>query len=294
MTAKQLEARLGVSHATLYRDLKVLLESPLPIVKACVNGETRYSIDTSAWPKLPASAPFVLALSIARGLLHPLDGTSINRHLDKFLRAACAQATDAAIDVPATGPRHHPSFVEAIEAAIRDGRRCRLRYRSVREQTPRWRVVEPVAMRVHDEALYVAAWDVDGAGWRVFKAARIDDVEPDGTAATAHPPYDATEVFASSAGIWSGEIVDVAVRVDAEKARFLREYPLVEDQELVPQGDGSVVVRARVAGIVEPMAWVMGWGRHAEVLEPAALRSAITRELDDAAARYHVRSSHES
>jgi len=34
-----------------------------------------------------------------------------------------------------------------------------------------------------------------------------------------------------------------------------------------------------VGGLVEVMSWVMGFGRHAEVLEPAHLRKAVTEEL---------------
>ena len=41
-----------------------------------------------------------------------------------------------------------------------------------------------------------------------------------------------------------------------------------------------------VGGLVEVMSWVMGFGRHAEVLEPEHLRQAVAEELVATAHRY--------
>ena len=41
-----------------------------------------------------------------------------------------------------------------------------------------------------------------------------------------------------------------------------------------------------VAGLVEVMSWVMGFGRHAEVLEPAYLREAMAQEIAATAGKY--------
>jgi predicted DNA-binding transcriptional regulator YafY len=41
-----------------------------------------------------------------------------------------------------------------------------------------------------------------------------------------------------------------------------------------------------VGGLCEVMSWVMGFGRHAEVLEPEHLRKAVMEELTATAERY--------
>lgn len=291
MTAAQLEEALSVSHATLYRDLRVLVESPLPLRKQVVNGETRYLLDAKAWPSLPLSPRALLGLSVARELLRPLEGTSLVKEIDRYLGAS-GRRKRAPVEVAGAAKQQPASLVGTLERAIEERRRCRLLYQSAREPTPRWRVVEPVGLRLHDEALYAAMWDVKRAAWRVYKAARLHAVELLSETCSAHPPCDLAELFAHSAGVWSGQAVDVEVLVDGEKARFAGEYPLVDDQVLVPQPDGGVVVRARVAGTVEAAAWVLGWGRHATAMAPPELVRAVASELRAAAARYPDGSSH--
>ena len=41
-----------------------------------------------------------------------------------------------------------------------------------------------------------------------------------------------------------------------------------------------------VGGLVEVMSWVLGFGRQAEVLEPAHLRKAVAEEVKAVAMRY--------
>jgi proteasome accessory factor B len=80
--------------------------------------------------------------------------------------------------------------------------------------------------------------------------------------------------------------VEVEIVLSARKARFLREWPLSEQQEVLPQEDGSVRVKALVAGLAEVSKWVLSWGRDATVLSPPELRQALQEELSAALATY--------
>jgi len=44
-----------------------------------------------------------------------------------------------------------------------------------------------------------------------------------------------------------------------------------------------------VGGLVEVMSWVMGFGKHAEVLKPAHLRQAVAEELAATSVKYAER-----
>lgn len=49
---------------------------------------------------------------------------------------------------------------------------------------------------------------------------------------------------------------------------------------------GTAIVTMELGRLVEVMSWVMGFGRHAEVLEPEHLRQAVAEELAVTAGRY--------
>jgi proteasome accessory factor B len=53
-----------------------------------------------------------------------------------------------------------------------------------------------------------------------------------------------------------------------------------------PDEGGSLIMTMEVGGLVEVMSWVMGFGKHAEVLEPAHLRQAVAEELAVTAGKY--------
>jgi predicted DNA-binding transcriptional regulator YafY len=69
----------------------------------------------------------------------------------------------------------------------------------------------------------------------------------------------------------------VVVRLDPEVARWAREtrpYYWTEAAE----GPDGLRVTLRVRHLDEIMPWVLSWGRHAQVLEPDALRRQVAEE----------------
>jgi predicted DNA-binding transcriptional regulator YafY len=94
-----------------------------------------------------------------------------------------------------------------------------------------------------------------------------------------HPAFDEDALFQNSARVWSGPGVEVIVRLSPSAKRFAHEYPLHAGQSLIDEADGSVLVRATVAGTVEAMRWVLSWGKEAEAVAPAELRDAVCAEF---------------
>ena len=110
-----MQRELGVSRATLYRDLKILVESPLPVHKDIVNGEARYLLEGD-WPAGPPTTAQLLALSTARNMLASLTGTQLVEHLDRLLgQRSAAPSPIAVVPEPV---RHRPSDVRSIEEAM--------------------------------------------------------------------------------------------------------------------------------------------------------------------------------
>jgi len=278
--------KADVRRATLYRDLAFLGEAGVPISQEKVNGESRYSLAGDALPALAPTALQSFALRLAREALEPLAGSSLVRELDSLLGAPTARrGVKPPVKIARRRPPASRNLVAVLERALSSDRRLRIAYRSRSETTLRRRSVDPLEVRLVAGDLYLVAWDHDRRAPRKFKVTRIVEAEIL-SEKRAHPAVDVDALFEHSVKIWTGQPVDVAIRFPPDLARLAEEHPLVFDQiyDLLP--DDSVIVRARVSGLVEVTRWVLGWGAGAEVLEPAALREMVRSELSTALDRY--------
>jgi len=75
------------------------------------------------------------------------------------------------------------------------------------------------------------------------------------------------------------------VRFDAYQARWIRERVWHPTQKLQELPDGGVLFEAE-ANPQEIKRWVLGYGSHAEVLEPPLLREEVKKEIEKMYARY--------
>jgi predicted DNA-binding transcriptional regulator YafY len=292
VSASRVAAALGTSRATVYRDIGVLGEAGVAIGSDVVTGEVRYKLDGHAPPALGPTPLQMAALRLARSALAPLEGTSLVRELDAWLgrdRGVASTARGARVSAAARSGPASRSVVADLDRALQLGLRVRLQYRGARDARARWREADPVALRLADDQLYLVAWDLERGEWRTFKVARIQFVQVTEARADAHPAFDETALFRHAVRVWSGQPVEVAVRLSERVAWMAAEWPLVEGQRVEAQPDGGAIVRATVAGVVEAMRWVLGWGEDAEALEPVELREAVREQVEGAARKYRGR-----
>ncbi len=296
-TVPQLCVELEASRATVYRDLRSIEAAGIALQPETINGEVRYSLARASVPGVAVSSSTLAALWVARSSLRTLDGTQLVDELDALTKRIARELGASAPGARAAGTVSvgdasvavsNGSVLRSLDTARIENVRAILTYQGRRDQVARAREVEPLCWRMHGRQLYVAAYDCDRFDYRVFKVARIGSVELTKTRASAHPDFDAEAYFARAVKAWGGGGQECAavVRLSPRVARFAREWPLVADQQVERLGDGSVLVRARVAGWVETMRWVLGWGADAEAVSPRELRAAMREELRRAAGRY--------
>jgi len=90
-------------------------------------------------------------------------------------------------------------------------------------------------------------------------------------------------------GVIHTDVEKVVIRFDAPLERYLKENIWHPSQVFKKAKDGSLLMTMEVGGLVEVMSWVLGFGRQAEVLEPAHLRQAVASELVATAEKYAER-----
>ncbi len=280
LTPKRLLEETGSSRATLYRDLDMLEQAGVPLLRETVNGEARVSLLGDKLPELSATPLQWDALRLARSYLGPLQGTSLVAELDALLARNRPRKPSAAASEPPTAPEPEPPnarSLKVLDGAIAQRKKVRFRYRSAQDTDYRDRTVDPLMWRLVDEHVYLIAFETD-VGVRTFKVARMSDAERLDDDAGVHD-VDEDELFRGAIKIWSGPRVDVEIRLSPYAARLLPEYPLSQEQQIIERDDGGAVLRAAVAGTTEVTRWVLHWGAHAEVLAPEELREQVASEL---------------
>lgn len=280
----QLMEETGSCRATVYRDLEVLRDAGLVVERELVNGQARLRISDESFALRGLAVPQLVAIAVARDALSSLEGTEIVATLDRIL--SDRTTPKRRVHPRSTAKLRRPDILSAIDRAIREQRRLRICYRGVRDATWRWREIDPGGIQLQDGEPYLWAWAVDRAAWRTFKVARIREAEVQTESALPHPGLAEVMALPHAVRVWSAPPVEVVVRIAPEVAWLVGEHPLVPDQRLESQPDGSVLVRATVAGLVEATRWILRWGAHACALEPAELREGIRDELERALRSY--------
>jgi WYL domain len=92
--------------------------------------------------------------------------------------------------------------------------------------------------------------------------------------------FDAKEYLEGAWGILRGDLVTVRVLFSKAVARYIAERLWHPSQKLRELDDGRLEVTLRVADTLEVRRWILGYGVHAEALEPATLREALRADAE--------------
>ncbi len=226
----------------------------------------------------------IAALVLAGQTMEPLKGTRLARDLDALIRPlAKAEEIRSLLRLAPPSPLVNPRIFNIALEAYEKKRRLRCLYQGSNAPEARWRTVDPVLFYAEGDQPYLDVFDLDKQESRTFKLIRIQDAQILEQPAADHPRP--TKRHARK--VWDAPLVEVVVRLAPEKARFAPEWPLARECQLLePQEDGSVLVKARLAGTEEALKWVLSWGAGAWVLAPSDLRDAHLREIQGALTGY--------
>ena len=72
---------------------------------------------------------------------------------------------------------------------------------------------------------------------------------------------------------------NIVIKFDEYQARWIRERQWHSSQQIEELPSGELILHLRVGGLGEVKRWVMGYGSHAEVVEPESLRDEIKAEI---------------
>ena len=300
-SCRTLAAELEVSAKTVQRDIDFMRDQlGLPIDYDVSAHGFFYTRKVVQFPTMKISEGELVALSVARKALAQYRGTPFEKPLrDAFekltaglrdqIHFAWASDLDSSISFRAAGHSIGDlSTFEVASQAVLRGEELEFSYRKLGSDLAETRRVQPLHLACIDNQWYLFALDLGREGSiRTFALTRIDRLQNTGKTFQRPEHFSLDEHLADSFGVFSSpEVQWVRLRFDAFSARLIRERDWHASQQIEARPDGSLDLSLHVGISPEIDRWILGWGEHVEVLEPASLRASIARTANQVAGQY--------
>jgi predicted DNA-binding transcriptional regulator YafY len=177
-----------------------------------------------------------------------------------------------------------------ITKGLQERRTLKFDYRNLGTKNWQARRVHPYHLACIDSHWYLFAHDVSRGAIRTFALSRL--AKPAVTAEHFEKPkdFDPDKYLEGSFTVMKGDKEqEVVIEFDAWAADLVRGRQWHSSQEMTDRPDhpeGGLTLRMRLNSLEEIERWVLSWGTHAKVVEPAALRERVRKTAAAVAGRY--------
>lgn len=299
--SKDLAEFCGVSRRTIFRDLRMLQDSGLPVL---------YDEERQGYWMTTASFLPPTDLTLAETLALIILSRSLGREetgLPFFQAARDAslklvsnlpgnlqhEIGDLAEVVDVRLSRHNPlsdakPYHEQLMKAITDRRSVRIEYNSLFEQKELRTLFSPYRLFFARRSWYVIGRSSVHRAVRTFHLGRILSVETTEDTFEIPPRFSLARYLGNA---WHmirerGKRTDVTIRFQPRVATNVAEVTWHKTQQTTWNDDGTLDFCVTVDGLNEISWWVLGYGEQAEVLEPQELRDMIVAHAQGMLNRY--------
>lgn len=296
-----LAAEFEVSSKTIQRDLEFMRDQlTLPIEYDAVRHGYFYAHSVAQFPMVTVSQGELVALLVAQKAVEQYRGTSFEKPLhaafEKLVSSLGDEASvslhelSEAVSFRSAGvPQAQIRVFELLADAVMTSRLVEFDYQSMRASQPERRTVEPYHLACISNQWYLIGNDRDRKGLRTFALTRVTRARNRKTSFRRPADFSAAKMLSGSfAAFEAGKTERVRIRFDAFSARLVAERQWHPSQKVRPLPDGGTELTLRVGLAPDLESWILGWGGHAEVLEPGVLREKIRDAARAAVARYET------
>ncbi len=300
-SVKQLAEQLGVSKATIERDLATLERDFAVIEESAGKQKKTYRIDQKirALETLTFGTTELLALYAANASLQAMAGTPIHEDLRAvltkirgFLSARHNGGLDALAKMFVPHARGYVDYepqrdlIDQLVDAIARRRVCKLTYHAAWKGTTRTHEARPLRLLWHRSALYLFACLGQHDRITTLAVQRIRDLEP--TTTTFTPlRLDVDGHVSKAFGIFvSDREEDVEIVFDKEIAWRIEERTFHPHESKQRESDGRLRYRVRSSAQWEIIPWVQSFGALAELVKPQSWRQSLKGNVEAMLATY--------
>ena len=303
-TVAELAAREDCHPRTIWRDLATIQAAGFPLYSERHGQKSRWSFVEGYTFHLPV--PFtvteLMSLYFYRDILRIFKDTVFYESLDDlFLKVKATLPPESLSYLRRIEQTFHIGFkpfkdyprfkeiIKQINEAVLKLRVIEMRYYSMSSKRETTRKVAPYRVWFFNGTLYLIGWCHVHNEIRMFVLDRIRLLHVTDERFIPRDDFDLDEYMKDSFGVIRTDVETVVIKFDTSLERYLKENIWHPSQAFKKQEDGTLLMTMEVGGLCEVMSWVLGFGRQAEVLEPARLRQAVAEELSATAEKYSER-----
>lgn len=192
---------------------------------------------------------------------------------------------------PPAVPSVDETALLALHGAIESQCVVLMRYLTASRLESGERMVHPHHLFHQNGEWYLLAYDRRRHKILTFNIARLEWWRVLDEHFTPDPDFDARAWQRAAFGAETQVgIVTVAIRFAPQEAVYIRERRWHETQQIEELPGGGLILRIATSGLGAVKRWVLGYGPHAEILEPVTLREEIMKEIEALSAVYGGRS----
>ena len=297
------ENRLNMSKASVLRLIKQLERSRVCNIQREQRGrEAFFRLERSAPIPISFNAEGLAQLALCREFLTNFLPEAMHKDIQASLDQMAAHLPHDCLDITSgigstisKGRIDYTPFqamIATLIQAIRENRVCVVRYRAALGGKEKEYDFAPKRLLAYRESLYAE-------GWRVTDKGAVEILHESSLRLAVHRlkecvltrrtseklpdvPPPSTEGF----GIMKGEPFTVAVRFDASAATYVAERRWSDVQRVEQHADGSITLHTQMFNVPECIAWILSFGKTAEVLEPDWLRRDIKETISVMQGKY--------
>lgn len=289
---------IEVSHRTVDRYLSILRdEFGAPIEFNRRRGgyyfREKWSFPFPEFTEGEVLSLFLLTKFIGQFEKTPLERSlrNLRKKLEQFFPAPLAitpQELDMMVS-PCISVLHARIGVEKVFGtifnAIQKRRRICITYASFSSQETRERKVEPYHLYNFEGIWYLCGFCFLRQKIRDFALDRIEKVTLLPERFTIPADFRPKEYLASAFRMFRGETCRITIHFDAYQAKWIRERVWHPSQKIRELENGELLFEVE-ANPHEIKSWVLGYGSHAEIIEPQSLREEVKKEIEKMSAIY--------
>ena len=294
MTLDDLAEECGVDRRTIHRDLNAVEEAGYPLMSEWQAGKKVYSFLSKSRkiPPITFTLNQLMSLYLLRSLGVHLAGTPFQAEIDDLFRSINSVLPDrytahleriARVSLPLLhGARDYSAaatYLEDLQRALLQQYRVRMDYAKKGTGESKQYEVDPYTLVFHKGGMYLLGLAHNRTGMRLFALERIRGIEVTRQRFEIPEGYQPEEHFASAFGLVRDNTMKVRVRFSPEVAHTIKERVWRPGQQVTTDSSGRVTLEFEAAGEMELVAWILSYGMHAEVLEPAELRQEVKRQV---------------